>query len=196
VSEAGSTIHACGRAARWLPRTLAGAVFAAGLLAMARPGTSGADAPPARPFRAAVVLVAGVAALWIVRRGGELRGRNVVGPDSLAFEQGPHRTELPFDEVESLRYEAPFGVSRSWLPAAVVVGRDGRAWRLPALLADGARAIETVIERSGRSDLAAWAEAQRVVERMGRATTHVRLGYAGAAAIVLVTLVRLWSASG
>ena len=84
---------------------------------------------------------------------------------------------------------APFGASRFWLPAAVLVDRQGREWRLSALLASGDRLVEEIVERSGREGLAAWAKEHRVGKRMSRATLRVRVGYAVALAILLVAAV-------
>jgi len=184
VSTRTESSYRCGLAARWLPRALAGAVLAAGLLVA---GTVNTDrgVPGARSLRALIAVGAAVAALWIVRKGGEVRLRVTAGADGLAFEWRHQSASLALDDIDGIRYEAPFGPARFWLPAAVLVDRHGREWRLSALLASGDRLVEDIVERSGREGLATWAEEHRVGKRMARATLRVRLGYAVTLAILL-----------
>ena len=181
VSEA--AVYRCGAAARWLPRVLAGSLLAAALVATKRVDPE-LVISGSRGFRAAAVMLAGILAVWIVRRGGEVRLRIAVDDTDLVFESGAERSTLHLVDVEALRYDAPFGVSRSWLPATVLIDRGGREWRLPALLDAGDRLVEEILERSGKQNLEAWAQALRIQSRMSRGGSRVRLGYAAAAAIL------------
>jgi len=63
---------------------------------------------------------------------------------------------------------------------------------LCALLACGDRLLGEIVEGSGREDLAAWVEAQRIVEKMSRSVMRVRLGYALCVAVVAVGVVHLF----
>jgi hypothetical protein len=181
----GATIYRCGVAARWLPRALAGSVLvAAMLLALRLLPASGV--PGAREFRAGLVVLAAVAALWVVRKGGEARIEVGVGPMGLFLFRGPHRTDLSFEEVDGLRYEAPFGPSKSWVPAAVLTDRRGTAWRMSGFLEHGDDLIDELLELSGREDLRAWADALGIRRRMAGASRRVGLGY-GISAIVLLS---------
>jgi hypothetical protein len=165
-----------------LPRTLAGAVLVAGLLASAHVEPT---LPGANTLRALLAVVAAIAALWVVRRAGEVRLRVTAGAKGLTFERGAHSASLPYDDIDAIRFEAPFGASRSWLPAAVLVDRQGRDWRLCALLSSGDRLVADIVERSGREGLATWVDEHRVLRRMSLSRLRVRLGYAMALAVLL-----------
>lgn len=174
--------YGCGAAARWLPRALAGSLLAAALVATTRVDP-GLVISGSRGFRAAVVVFAVIFAAWILRQGRELRLRIVLDDRELVFESGAQRSTLRLEEVEALRYDAPFGISRSWVPATVLIDRRGKEWRLPGLLDAGDRLVEQIVQRSGKQNLEAWAHALRICSRMGRGGSRVRLGYVTAAAI-------------
>ena len=137
-----------------------------------------------RGFRTAVIVLALILAAWILRQGSEVRLRIEVNDRDLVFESGAQQSTLRLVDVEALRYDAPFGVSRSWLPATVLIDRRGREWRLPALLDAGDRLVEEILQRGGKQNLQAWARALRIRSRMGRGRSRVRLGYATAGAIL------------
>jgi len=160
-------------------------VLAAGVLAAGRVGSE-ATAGGAQGFQLALLMAAAAAALWIVRKGGEVRVRVSVEAENVVFEVGSHRVSVAFERIEALRYEAPFGPSRSWLPAAVVVEQGGREWRLSALLRSGDALIDALVNRSGRKDLAAWAEAHGIRDKMSRSSLRLRIGYTLALAIVIL----------
>ena len=131
-----------------------------------------------------MILLAAILAVWILRQGSEVRLRIEVDDRDLVFESGAQQCTLRLVDVEALRYDAPFGVSRSWLPATVLIDRGGREWRLPALLEAGDQLVEEILQRSGKQNLETWAEALRIRSRMSRGGSRVRLGYATAAAIL------------
>jgi hypothetical protein len=164
-------------------------VLATGLLVA---GTVDTDAgiPGARSLRVLIAVGAAGAALWILRKGGEVRIRVRAGAEGLAFEWRKQSAGLAYEDIDGIRYEAPFGPSRFWLPAAVLVDRHGKEWRLSALLASGDRLVGEIVEHSGREGLATWAEEHRVGRRMSRATLRVRIGYAVALAILLAGVLR------
>jgi len=161
------------------------------MLAVARIGPQ-STVPGSRPFRGLLVLLAAIVALWIVRKGGEVRLRVRTEPDGLTFENRRISAGLAYADIDAVRYEAPFGASRAWLPAAVLSDRRGREWRICALLGGGDRLLTEVVERSGREDLAAWVEAQHIVEKMSRSAMRVRVGYALAGALVVAGGVHLF----
>lgn len=175
--------HRCSAAARWLPRLLAGAILAAGTLVALRIDPH-STVSGSRVFRTLLVVTAAVAALWVVRRGAELRVAVAVAPEGLLFGAGSRELRLRFEEIAAMRYEPAFGASRSWLPAAVLVDRDGRSWRLSGLLAHGERLTAEILSASGRQDLASWVEAHRIDRRMAGAARRTGVGYFAALAIL------------
>jgi len=181
-------VFRCGAAARWLPRVLAGSVLATAMFVAMRPGPASAVLG-AREFRAGLVIMAGVVALWVVRKGGEVRIEVGLGRNGLVLSRGPHRTELAYDEIDGLRYEAPFGTSKSWLPAVVLTDRRGAAWRLSSLLDRGGDLIDDLLQLSGRQDLHAWADALRIRRRMAGSGRRVGLGYGGACVVLLAGVI-------
>jgi len=183
VNERAAARFSCGSAARWLPRALAGAVLVVAMFTVAR-----LQAEPAvygvRTFRMVLLVAAAAAALWIVRKGGEVRLIVSVAEDRVDFELGSRSAGVAYEEIDAVGYEAPFGPSRSWLPAAVLLDRQGRVWRLSGLLSDGERLVDEFVGRCGREDLAAWIDAQGIRSKMGRAALRIRIGYA----VVLVVI--------
>jgi len=183
--DRGERIHRCSAAARWLPRAFAGAVLAAGLL-VAFSLDPDATVPLVRPFKRGLVLVSALAALWLVRKGGEVRVGVGAGPDGLVFVAGARRLDLRYRDIATLRYEPPFGMSRSaWMPALALIDRQGTSWRIPALIECGERLVAALLEQSGREDLAAWADAFDLERRMARSGARVAAGY-GAAVLIVV----------
>jgi len=183
--NSGERIHRCSAAARWLPRAFAGAVLVAGML-VAFALDPDATVPLVRPFKRGLVLVSALVALWLVRKGGEVRVGVGAGAEGLVFLAGPRRLDLPYREIAALRYEPPFAVSRSaWIPALALIDRQGTSWRIPALIERGERLVTALIDLSGREDLAAWADALDIERRMSRSGTRVAAGY-GAAALIVV----------
>jgi hypothetical protein len=132
------------------------------------------------------VLVGGIVALWLVRQGGETRIEVGLGCEGLFLFRGAHRTVLRYDDIDALRYDAPLGSSRSWLPATVLTDRHDTEWRVSALLDRGDDLISELLRLSGRDDLRAWADALRIGRRMAGASRRVGLGYGVAAAVLSV----------
>lgn len=174
-----------GVAARWLPRILAAAILAAAMLAGLRLEERGYG----RALRTSVVLVGALTALLVVRRAGDVRVVFELGPQSLSLVRGAHRATLDLDRIERLRYDAPFVASRHWVPAAVIVDRDGRDWRLPATLEGGDRLVRDLVGRIDRDDLRAWGDALGLERRMGRTRRVLIVGYGLAALVLLAALV-------
>jgi len=181
-----SQLYSCGTAALWLPRVLGGAVLTAGLL-VAFGLDSGMNVQFMRQFRAAIAVIAGLAALWVLRRGGEVRIGFGLREDGLVFVVGSRRIDLRYRDIEGVRYEPPFAVSRSaWIPAVAVIDRSGVSWRIPALVTDGGDLVAQLVSRTGREDLAAWADALDLRERMSRSRRWVVAGYSLALLILAV----------
>ncbi len=173
----------CAAAARWLPRVLAGCVLAAAMFF-----SFGRTTGPSL-FGRAVVFAAALVALWIIRQGAELRTEVGLVEDAVIFGGGGRGIRLDLEKIDSIGY-APFFSSRARpLPAAVLIDRRGRSFRLPALLAHGDRLVELLVSRAGRDDLSAWVEARGVALRMGRATLLVTAGYVLSAATLIAGVV-------
>ena len=174
----------CGLAARWLPRAMAAAILVTAMLASWR-----IDERVSQTVwgyaRHAVVLAGALAALGLLRQGGEVRVDVRLEEGRLEFVHGARATSLRLADIDSLRYAPPFSVTRHWLPATVLLDRWGKVWRLSALLVDGGELIRGLLERAARNDLSSWAEVHRLEARMGRAGQRVVIGYAVAAALIL-----------
>jgi hypothetical protein len=188
-------LYRCARAARWLPRVLAGSVLAAAMLASFRIDPR-VDAMGWGPVRTFVVLGGAVVALLILRKGAEVRTVVELDGEAVTFRQGGREASLPHRDLDSLEYAPPLSASRHWLPAAVLVDRWGKAWRLSAVLERGDRLIERLAAVTGRSDLESWIEALRLRRRMGRAGRLCLIGYLAAAAILAGGLVFYLTAPG
>lgn len=180
-----SRVYRCGAAARWLPRCLAAAILGGALLASYRFGPKTVQA--GWTYAGPLVVIAGAAAgLWILRKGAELRIGLVLSEEGLEFVDGGRRTLLRWQEIDSLSYAPPFSSGRYWLPATVVGDRDGRAWRISALMSEGGSLIGQLLRRAGRSDLEAWADALQLERRMTRPGLSIVGGYT-TAFVVLAT---------
>lgn len=175
----------CGVAARWLPRALGGAALALGT-AVALSIAPEAAGPFARRARLALALAGAGVALWLVRKGAEVRRSVRLEGHGVVLEQPGASAELAFADIENLRYEPPFAASRAaWLPALVLVDGQGRRWRIPALVERGEELVERLVEAAGRADLAAWATALELGRRMARVRLRLAVGYAISAACVV-----------
>ena len=186
MSDVGRSYRAS-TAARWLPRTLGAAILVASTLWALR---ADPRIDPLAPYVARfVVLVGALAAFVVVRAGAEVRHEVSLDDTGIRIGSGGRMRSLEWPDVERLDWIAPFTSGRRWIPAAALVDRFGAAWRLPALIADGDGLIRELLRRSGRSDLAAWAEVYRLERRMRRHGSRSAIGYATAAAFVLAALV-------
>jgi hypothetical protein len=149
-----------------------------------------ARANPMLPHVQRLVIVAGAfVALVIVRRGSEVRREFRLVDGGLEVSVGSRHARLQLEDVDRLYYAAPFAGSTSWIPATVLIDREGRSWRIPALLQQGDRLLRELLAAAGRNDLDAWADAYRVLPRMGRATLYVRSGYAVVVALLAAAFV-------
>jgi len=182
------SFYRCGLAARWLPRALAAAVLVAAVLAAFRFDPHEVLSA-SKYLRNLVAVLGGVLALWVVRKGGEVRTAFAVGADELLIRHGAREYSLRLEDLDRLAYETPFAQSRTWLPALVLRDRFGQAWRVPAFLNGGDRFLEELVAGTGRNDLRAWAETLRLGEIMGRAGRRVLIGYVASAAILAAGLV-------
>jgi len=176
--------YGCGAAARWLPRTLAAAVLVTAMFGALRIDGSGDSLLPT--VRRFVVVAGALLALGVARRGSEVRCRFGLTEHALTVAVGSRRFGLDLADIQRLDYAAPFSGSLNWLPATVLVDKDGRSWRVPALVDRGDELLEEILRRVNRHDLDSWAEVYRIVPRMGRYSFRIRFGYGVAAAIVLV----------
>lgn len=177
-------LYRCGVAARWLPRTLAAAVLATAMLSAFRIDATGEPLLPT--VRQVVIFAGALLALGVARKGSEVRCTFGVTSDAVSVAVGSRSLGLGLEEIQRLDYAAPFAGSLNWLPAAVLIDRDGRSWRVPALVDEGDQLFVDLLRRAERHDLDSWAEAYHIVPRMGRYRMRIRMGYAVAAAILLV----------
>ena len=180
-------VYACGRAARLSPRMLAAAVVVAVFLVTSRfqhaPGLIGSTR-----IRLALWAAAALFALGALSKGAELRLRVGILDDGLSFTYGARPAILRFGEIASLRFAPPFFARRSWLAATVLLDTRGQAWRLPVALEAGDRLVADLVRRSGREDLATWAEVLHLEHRMRRGRMHTVAVYATAAAFLIAAV--------
>ena len=177
-------LYGCGFAARWLPRTLAAAVLVTAMFSASRIDGSGDSL--LTNVRRFVVVAGALVALGVARKGSEVRCRFGLTDDALTVLVGSRRFGLDLADIQRLDYAAPFAGSLSWLPATVLVDKDGGSWRVPALVHAGDELFEELLRKADRHDLDSWAEVYRIVPRMGRYSFRIRVGYVVAAAIALV----------
>lgn len=178
----------CSSGALWLPRVLAGSLLAAALIVAMAVDPEGLSVF-SRPFRIALVLVAAVGSLWIVRRGAEVRVQVAVGDERIEFRHGRRSRSLPYVEIDRIEYAAAFGSSRNWLSALVLTDRFGQGWRIPALIGGGGSMVREIVRRAGRSDLEAWAGARGLERKMSHSGRLQLLGYVVSAALPVAALV-------
>jgi len=185
---ADESFYGCGVAARWLPRVLAASVLVAAVLAAFRFDPYEVLAA-SRYLRNLLAVLGGALALWIVRKGAEVRTEFAVGEGELLLRHGSRSWSLRLPDLERLAYEPPFAQSRTWLPALVLRDRFGQAWRVSALLDGGDRFLEELLARTGRSDLRSWAETLRLGKIMARSGRRVAIGYLASAAVLAAGLI-------
>jgi hypothetical protein len=178
-----SDAFACGVAARWMPRVLAGAVLASAFLATQRMDLEGVHSL-SRAMRILVVMAGALLALAITRGGAEVRGIFSLGPDALTLAWGKRRMEVRYRDLAALEYDPPLSRRPFWLPAAALVDRNERRYRIPALVWGGERLIDELVRRSERPELAAWNEVRRIAPRMARPGLWTYAGYVLAAALL------------
>lgn len=177
-------LYRCGTAARWLPRTLAAAILVTAMLGAFRLDPAGAALlPMVRQF---VVFAGALLALGVARKGAEVRIRFGLASNALIVTVGSRNWRLLWPEIQRLDWAAPFAGSLSWLPATVLIDRDGRSWRVPALIDGGDQLLVELLRRAERHDLDSWAEVYHVVPRMARYRLRIRVGYAIALLILVV----------
>jgi len=177
-------MYGCGTAARWLPRILAAAVLVTAMCAALR--IDGTGDSLLSIVRRSVVVAGALLALGVARKGSEVRCKFSLTEDALTVVAGSRHSRLDLADIHRLDYAAPFSGSLSWLPAAVLVDKDGRNWRVPAVVHDGDGLFTELLRNADRHDLDSWAEVYRIVPRMGRYTFRIRVGYGVATAIALV----------
>jgi hypothetical protein len=178
----------CGAAARWLPRTLAAAVLAAGTMAAFRMDPHGVLFSSTY-IRNGIILAGAVAALYIVRLGAEVRTTVAVGEEGLIFSHGAKSHALPYANISRLGYAAPFAANRSWLPAMLVFDKDRGCWRVLSMMREGDRLLQLMLETAGREDLASWSETLALERRMRGFTRRVIIGYLVSAASLAAGLI-------
>jgi hypothetical protein len=175
--------YRCATAARWLPRALAGSVLAATVLAAFRFDPYEVLSVT-RFLRAGLSLLGAILALWVVKKGAEVRTVFVLAGEEMVVRHGSRSYGLRLEEIERLDFEPPFAVTRTWLPALIVHDRFGQPWRVSALIENGSRFVEDLLRRVGRSDLETWAATLHLESKMARAGLRVAVGYATAAIIL------------
>lgn len=181
-------VYRCSVAARWLPRALAAAVLVGAFLSAYRFDPDGV-LPASRYLKVVVVAFGGALAMWVLRKGSEVRTVVSLKADELTFGYGAREFSLRIDDLDRFEFETPFAQSRTWLAALVLRDRFGQQWRVPAMLDRGDELVAELIGLSARNDLQAWAETLGLERRMGRFRSRVILGYVAAAAILLLGVI-------
>jgi hypothetical protein len=136
-------------------------------------------------IRLALWAGAALLALWLLRKGAELRLSVVLTEEGLVFSYGARPVTLRFAEIETLRFDPPFAARKSWVAATALLDEGGRSWRLPVALENGDGLVAGLVRRSGREDLATWVEVLQVERRMRRGRLHQVVVYGTAAALLI-----------
>jgi hypothetical protein len=138
--------------------------------------------------RTLVILMGAAFALGIVRSGGMVRAEFSLTHEALRLRVGRHERELPYEQIVSMIYETPFVKPREWLPALVLIDRFGKRWRVPSLLADGARFVTDLTEAAARDDLRSFASAHDLRDKMAATRGRLMWGYSLALALIFAAL--------
>ncbi len=114
--------YRCPPSARWLPRVLGAAVLAATLVAAYAVDPRGA-LPRSAMLRGLLAVVGAGLALWIVRKGAEVRTQVVLGREGVEFRSGRGRAALAYADIGALDRAPSFG---PWRPSHEPLGRRAR----------------------------------------------------------------------
>lgn len=176
--------YRCGTAARWLPRSLGGAVLVLATL-------TALDLDPAiarmLPFVRQLVLATGALLAWgIVRGGAEVHVVFGLARDALVVGTDGKGPRLRFEDIERVGWAPSMSGSLAWIPAAVLTDRSGTVWRLPGLLEDGGELVRELVKRAGRSDLETWVEVYRLSTRLNGARARLGAGYGVVVGLLLL----------
>jgi hypothetical protein len=173
----------CSASARRLPWVLAAAMVVAAAILAAR--IDPADrVPNSAVMRGLLVASAAVLGLRISLSLAELRLTVRVRGKDLLFELRGRMASLAWGDILRADWDPPFSHYGRWPPALVLLDRRAQRFRIPALIAGGDRLVADLVARSGRSDLADWADAHRLAGRMVRARWWTAAGYVAAACVV------------
>jgi hypothetical protein len=173
----------CAASARGLPWLLAAALVAAAGILAARIDPAG-RIPNSAVMKGLLLAAGAVLGLRVALSLNELRLRVRLREKDVLFELRGRTVSLAWGEIARAEWEPPFSHYGTWPPALVLLDRRAQRYRIPALVAGGDRLVEELLARSGRPDLADWAEAQRLAPRMGRARWWTAAGYVAAACVV------------
>lgn len=192
MNEPSSEFHRSTRAARWLPRVLAGSVLAAAMI-----GARGMDpenvVSGSDTARLLVTVFGAALAWWLVRTGGEARVSVRAGDDGVEFRAGSHRRVLEYRDMTAVRFQVPFEARWRWLPALVLVDRFGAGWRVPAFIERGPELLRRILERCPAEEAVRWAEARRVDRSLERSRRFVPIGYVVAVVVLAAALIRTYA---
>lgn len=167
-------VFRCSGLVRWMPRVLGGSLLAAATLVNL---SLDPEAPFAGGVKGVVVLAAAVGALWIVRGGAEARVEARLEGGAVSLGARGRWSRVRVDRLEMVDYDPGLSSARRWIPAVVLVDRDGCRWRIPAFIGDGPDLMEAIVRSSGNPSVRAWAEARDVARRMVRSRGWVAAGY-------------------
>ncbi len=179
----------CPTSVRWLPRALAGAVLAAGVIS-ARTLDRTADPVLASRVGLLVTLAAAALAWLVVRTGGIVRLEIRLGEDAVEVSGGRRERALEYRDVVALDFAAPMTAGRRWVPALTLLDRFDQTWPLPAWVDDPRALLRGILEHAGRTDLEVWAEARRIGDRLERAHRALWLFWALVPALPVAAILR------
>ncbi|MBZ5640414.1 MAG: hypothetical protein LAO51_16860 [Acidobacteriia bacterium] len=171
------------RSARWLPFALASAMVVAALILAARIDAAG-RVPNSAVMKTLLVASAAVLGVRIALSLRELRLRVRVRSKDLLLELGGRTAALAWEDILRVDWDPPFRHYGRWPPALVLFDRRAQRYRVPSLIAGGEQLVAVLLARSGRSDLADWAEAHRLDMKMARGRVWTAAGYLAAAGVL------------
>jgi len=146
-----------------------------------------------RGVRTLLTVTGGAAALWVLRRGAEVKQRVQLEGTTLELSYGARSRSVDLAEIKQVQFCSAFSRGRNWLAATILIDESGLEWRLSAFLERGDELLAAIADRGGRGELSSWIEARGVIAAMRASTRRLIVGYGVAIGAPAVTLLYgLW----
>ncbi len=177
----------CAASVIWVRRVLCVAVIVAAIIAALR-ADPGGHVPNGALVKGLIIAIGVTVALRIFLSTSEVSLAVTLRRADLLFERRKRIVALRIEDISALDFDPPFRRGAGWLPALVVIDRNRKRFRVPASIRSGDRLVLHLVERAGRPDLAADAEAEGLARRMERAGVIAAVGYAMAVLVLVAAL--------